>query len=189
MQPKHLDKILFALLLAMWVVVGLVVLQPSVEGASGVTHPRFETMSHGASPDCHDGILWIGYAMGILIIAIFTTLILFGARHRASGTVRGLAWPAFGVAAGYVGLWTWLVLSYRDYAAASDPELVLAFPVPSAILIYVLWPFPALFSVLFVLGFKRWVLPDEDYDRFQQIVAARQKRLAEEAAGEAGGEG
>ncbi len=165
-----LDKILFAIVLATCAVVVALMLTPQVAGQTGVAHPSFETMRHGGDgAERHAGVLYLGWAFGMLTILSFVALIAFGARK--AGGLRGLGWPLICGGTAYVGLWTWLVVAYRDYASEASPSLVAAFPLPTAIMMYALWPVPVVFSVLFVVGFNSWVYSEEDLEEYQRLLA------------------
>ena len=169
-----LDKVVFALVLALWAVVILILLAPETANTSGTAHPTYETLRVGGDASRHGGVLALGWAFGTLIIGVFVALMAFGAQQ--AGRERGATLPLFATGAAVVGLWTWLVLAYRSGAGQTDPDLFLAFPPAAAILIYALWPVPAFFAVLFVVGFKRWVLSDEDHEAFEKMLPPREPR-------------
>jgi len=165
-----LDKILFAIVLALCAVVVALMLTPQVEGQTGTAHPSFETMRHGgAGAERHARVLWLGWGFGALSILSFVALIAFGARK--AGGLRGLGWPLICGLAVYLGLWTWLVVAYRDYVSEAAHPLVAAFPLPTAIMLYALWPVPALFGVYFVAGFDAWIYSEDDLEEYRRLLA------------------
>jgi hypothetical protein len=167
-----LERILFGLVLAIWAVVLVAMLIPEPEHARGMVHPSFATMKHGGSGvERHAGVLWLGGAFGGLAIATFVTLMAFGSRRGDS--LRGLGPRLVLGLAAYLGAWSWLVLAYRDYLTEPTHRLILGFPAPTAIMLYVLWPVSVVFNVLFVVGFKRWVFSDEDRERYERLVAEK----------------
>jgi hypothetical protein len=166
-----LDKILFVIVLAMCAVVVALMLTPQVEGQTRVAHPSFQTMRHGgAGAERHAAVLWLGWGFGALSILSFVALAAFGARK--AGSLRGLGWPLICGVGAYLGLWTWLVVAYRDYASEVAPPLVAAFPLPTAIMMYLLWPVPAVFSVFFVAGFGAWVYSEDDLDEYRRLLSS-----------------
>lgn len=164
-----LDKVVFALVLALWVVVILIMMTPEAENVSGMAHPQFDTMRAGGDAARHDGTLWLGWAFGSLIIGIFVALMSMGAQK--AGQERGATIPIFATGIFVVGLWSWMVRTYAATAGEASPDLVLSFPPATSILVYTLWPLPAIFGLLFVFGFKRWVLSDEDHEAFEKMMA------------------
>ncbi|MEE9219486.1 MAG: hypothetical protein V3U98_10520 [Acidobacteriota bacterium] len=179
--------VVFGLVLATLGVLGAAALVPEVGGGHSAAHPRFPSMAYGGSGfERHGGILWLGWAFGVFQILLYAALMAFGGSKR--GSLRGLGYPLLLSTAAYLAVWSWLVLSYRSYMSGAGRSLFLAFPAPTALLVYGLWPLTLLFTLCFVLGFKRWVLSDEDYAEYQRLLAARQRRLGG-GAGEAGGPG
>ncbi len=168
----QLDKILFASILLMCAAVALATLLPPAEGAGSGAHPELASMRHGGSGlERHGGRLWAGWLFGTAMILMFVALIAFGARRHARD-FRG--WLIGGTAL-VLAAWTWVIAAYRGYLADPDPELYLALPAPTAIMAYVFLPLTLIFILCFVLGFKRWVLSDEDLEQYQRLIEARRR--------------
>lgn len=169
-----LEKILFTLLIAMWIVTVITIQIPEVDGSRGTEHPTFANMSHGGSGiDRHAKVLWLNWAFGILTILILAVLIAFGARKKTA--LRGLERWLVMATIGCLFTWTWLVLSYRRYMTEDSHTLFVALPPPSAIMLYVLLPISVLFSIFYVVGFKRWILSDEDLADYEHLLARRKE--------------
>ncbi len=165
-----LERIVFALVLAISAVVLVTMLVPEGEHAQGLEHPSFATMRHGGSGVArHAGILWLGGAFGGLAITLFVALMAFGTRRGDS--LRGLGPKLILGLVAYLAAWSWLVFAYRGYMNEPDHSLVLGFPLPTAIMLFVLWPVSIVFNLVFVVGVKHWVLSDQDHERYQQLVA------------------
>ena len=62
------------------------------------------------------------------------------------------------------------------------------FPVPTALLLFVFWPFPAVFVALYLRHFDRQVLADGEFDAFVARLDALRDPPGE-AAGDGGGDG
>ncbi|MCZ6696403.1 MAG: hypothetical protein O7A63_07685 [Acidobacteria bacterium] len=170
-----LDRVPLALTLLMLVVIGFAAFVPEIPGVYGSPHPDFPGMLRGGpGPERHDGILWIGWLFGLLQIALFVTLMIIGARR--GGRPSGATVPLVFCGAIQAAVWTSIVLTYRGAMQDGAGAFILAFPIPSAILLYVLWPLMGLFTLCFVVGFRRWVLSDEDLAAFERLVAARARR-------------
>jgi hypothetical protein len=164
-----LDKILFGIILAICVLLGALMLVPDAPDDHGVTHPDFPSMLHGGSgPARHAHLLWYGWVFGVLQISFFASLMAFGARKGQS--LRRLGRPLlFGMAA-HMAVWTLCVIAYRQYLSEPSHTLVLGLPVPTAIMLYGMWFTPAIYTFLFVLGFKRWYLTDKDLADFERLM-------------------
>ena len=74
--------ILFAILLALCLVVGLAMTVAPGLGGSGVQHPEILSMERsGPAPTAPQG-LWIGWLLGVLQVAFFVACLAFGMRKR-----------------------------------------------------------------------------------------------------------
>jgi hypothetical protein len=170
-----LDRIPMVILILMWAVVVAVMLLPEADDAYGVVHPEFSTMKHGGSGvDRHAQVLWHGWAFGALVMLTAVSLMAFGVGRN--GRARGLG-PRLGVAATvYLAIFTCLVVAYSGYMNETTHRLYLGFPAPTAIMLFLFLPFSTVFNSLFVIGFKRWVLSDEDAAEYQRLVSDRRRR-------------
>lgn len=180
----RLDWLLFGLLLAMGIVLGIAVCIPPADNATGVKHPVYkDTMSQGGPPQRHERILVVGWLFGMIQIAFYASCLALGVGKRQS---RGRVRLALGVGfLLYAGVFSAMMLAYRESIEHPSSRLVLAFPPATAWLVYGLWAAPIFFVVLFVVGFRRWYVTEEDEQRFQQLVRevrSQQTQRHEEAA-------
>ena len=150
-------------------------LAPEPAAARGVDHPVHSSMKHGGSGEArHAGVLWLNWGFGVLSIIVFATLIAIGARKGLS--LRGLGpWLWLTTIACVLAL-TFVVLSYRSYMSETSHSLFLALPPPSAVMLYMLLPAAALLTLLYVIGFKKWILTEEDFETYESLLADRQRR-------------
>jgi hypothetical protein len=175
---KNLERTLLILIIILGIMSVVIMLQPEPEGAQGVDHPRISAMKHGGSGlDRHVRLLWLHWGFGVLTILVLVTLVALGARSRDK--LRGLGGWLLVSGAGYVAAWTWLTMTYKEYMYDSSGALFLAFPAPTAVMMYIFLPVSLIFNVLYVAGFKRWVLSDDDLAAYEELVAARQARLGD----------
>ncbi len=168
MDDMGLDKVLFAAVLALCAVVVLIAFLPDA-GVGGVAHPEHPTMRQGGTGERHLGMLWAGWLFGVAIFGVFASLIAFGARHR----IRDFRLWLVLTTAAVVGAWTWVIFAYRDYLGDPEPALYGALPAPTAVMIYLFWPLGGVFVLLFVLGFRRWVLSDDDFETYRRLLGDR----------------
>ena len=170
------DKTLFVLILAIAVIVTAIALSPALDGEGGSPHPSYASMRQGRAAEAISARhLALGWALGASVLAAVGTFVAFGARRR--GRLRGLGPPLAAATLACVGVWTWLVIAYRGFAAG-ETILWLGFPHPTALMLFVLWPLSATFAVLYSLGYERWVLTDEDRRRYEKLVAERPEAMA-----------
>jgi len=150
-------------------------LAPEPAAARGVDHPIHSNMKHGGSGEArHAGVLLLNWGFGVLSLLVFATLIAIGASKR--GSLRGLGPWLWLTTIGCVIAWTYLVLSYRQYMTEASHSLFLALPAPSAVMLYLFLPTAALLTLFYVIGFKRWILTDEDFATYEGLLAERQRR-------------
>lgn len=170
-----LDRLLFAAVLAMCAAVVLTALAPD-PGAGGAEHPEYPTMRHGGPGLLEGGerdrALWAGWLFGVTVLTVFGALIAFGTRRH----VRDLGWRLALAIAALIAAWTWVVVAYREYLDDPAPALYLSLPAPSAIMVYLFWPLTLAVVFLFVLGFRRWVLSDQDLEAYRRLLDARRQR-------------
>ena len=168
------DRIALALLVVM-ICVGGVLIAAAITGphpaATGSAHPSFASMLHGGPGQARvENVFWLGAAYGALALLFFALCFALGLRReRGLGRMRV---PLLAVAVLHQLCWLWLLESYASYSADPSPQTtVLGFPPPTAIMLYVLWPFPACFVALYVLCFDRLVFSADDQRRFDQLLA------------------
>ena len=133
---------------------------PEPVASHGLVHPELASMQRGGPGLERLGhALWLGFGLGLCEIALFVSLLGLGARGR--GGLRGLGRPLLAGGLAYAAVWTALVAAYPSYAAGSD-AVFLGFPLPTAWMLFALWPLPLVFVVLYVVGFDRWIAPQRD---------------------------
>jgi hypothetical protein len=166
---------LLILLVAMCLLALASMLAPEPAAAHGVDHPVHSHMKHGGSGEArHAGPLWLNWGFGVLSILVFATLIAIGASKGKS--LRGLGPWLWLTTIGCVLAWTYLVLSYRNYMTESSHSLFLALPLPSAVMLYLLLPTAAFLTLCYVVGFKRWILTEDDLATYESLLADRKRR-------------
>ncbi len=181
-RSSPLPIVLFGLLLALCLtlVLAVAVVEPPASGnpprpegsveavsASGAAHARFPSMDHGGSgPRRHGPVLVLGWAFGILQLALVVGCLALGVRR---GRMRARLVSGGLVLALIV---TMMVVSYRVYLDDPAAEF-LALPVPTAWFLYGFWPAQFLIVGLYVLRFDREIVTRRDLDRFREILARR----------------
>lgn len=163
------DRILFVVFLALGALVAaLIFAVPESPHESGSVHPRYPSMSYGGDSERHTGVRGWAYGFGTLSIVSFAVCIAFCVRRR--GTLRGLGPHLVWTTLVFLALWTLLVAADAGALGSEVRRPFLLFPLASSIMVYVLYPASALYSLLFVAGFRRWVLSDDDYRAYRTLV-------------------
>lgn len=165
-----LHWVLFGLLLALCLVVGIALFWEEPPDSQGYGHGELRTMRQGGTGERHAQVLWLGAAFGILQLLLFVACLGFGLRGaRGSSRAKRRALLLGGVL--YLAVFMVLVLTYQDYV--KDPtRLLVSLPPPTAVMLWVLWPFPLYFVLVYSLKFEDWVFREEDSRRFRELVDA-----------------
>ena len=165
-----------SLLLIIAVVVALL-FTPELGDVGGKPHGQFSTMASGGSASVrHANVLWLGGLFGAASLIFFVALMAFGARKGAS--LRGLGRPLAASLVVCLSFWVWLLVSYARTMDNGAVSFFLTLPEPSAIMLYGFFPVTILFNLLYVIGFKQWVLTEEDYQEYKRLITERRNRSA-----------
>ena len=69
-----------------------------------------------------------------------------------------------------LGAFTAVLFVYATNQSDPSPGLWLGFPPSTALMLFLLWPLPALFIIVYITMFDRWFLAPEDVERFDKLV-------------------
>lgn len=103
---------------------------------------------------------WLGFGILVWLILFLFAAIGYGAHSRRAGILSTLSGMFLLYSAFLIGI-TW------TFEPGSPPPLFLGLPVPTAFLVYGIWPFGVILGLLYALEFERSVLPE---DRLQQFL-------------------
>lgn len=162
--PESMRSYVFVFILILGILITLAIgllVDPS-EAASGVVHPDFGTMSQGGDAGRHEGRLVGGWLYGSLQIGLFVFLI---GLCVPSGRPRRWLIGASGCL--YLAVYLGLILSYGK--GVEDAPFILGFPLPTALLVFGMWPVSAVFAILYATQYAKWIYTPEDAKRFQAI--------------------
>lgn len=183
---------MFGLLLLQLLFVGAILTTKEVPGGHGKPHAKYQVMQQSAAGSVrhHPRVLWLGCALGVTSILFCVGCLAWGlqagdgaqsvdegqtAEQAKAGKKAAYKWPLIAGAVLYVALFLALIISYRSYAAGELQATFLAFPLPTAIMLYLIWPLPVIFVVLYIAEFDRVVLSAEKLKRFEQLVASHRQ--------------
>lgn len=171
---------LLAALVALWGVVLFAVVSPDDVYPGAVKHPQHKAM-HVAGPaaDFDGRILGAGTIAGVLIISIFLLCLLLGSGKNGATP----QFVALVVVAGslLIGVFVTMSSTIRDYLTSGSPEIVGGFPIPTAWMVIGISMTPMLFLLIYVAGFRRWVMTEDDRKQLETLVA--QQKAAREIDG------
>ena len=113
----------------------------------------------------------VGYLLGILIYLIISALIYIGVPRAKRDRKFTLAHAAATLVV--LGMWSFLMYLFRLYLHSGDPMIDLAFPLPTLVMLLGLWIAPMSFSLIYILGFRRWIFTREDEEIFRQLMESK----------------
>lgn len=170
-DSDSLHWVLFGILLAMCLVVGVALFWEEPPGSQGYAHEELRTMQQGGGGERHSQVLWLGVAFGVLQVLFFVACLGFGLRGiRGSSQAKRKTLLVGGVF--YLAIFIGLIFFYQDYLKDST-RLLVSLPPPTAIMLWVLWPFPLYFVFVYSLKFEDWVFRKEDSQRFRELINNR----------------
>lgn len=169
---------LLGLLLGITIILSITFLSPEPVASHGTPHAEFDGMKVG-----NDGALrikgievyyFLFYASTILICIV---LMILGVSPRYR---RKKFWMWIGGVTILV-LFSWwkLYTTYMEFLATGETQLFLGFPTPTAWMIYGLWGTASIFSIMYFVGFRKFIFTYEDEAELKEIVEAYAKEESE----------
>ena len=174
-MPRVAIRLLLGLSAALMGVMVASRLLPTATQPMARPHPEAPSLlqSTGGLADQPEA-LWLGYAVGLLVLAVMAVCVWIGLRKKETGTPL-TRWMMIGFA-GYALVFTGLTLTYARYTGAPETPFFGGFPLPTAWMIYGMWFFPLILVGLYMLLFDRWVLTEADQTRFRELVEENRRQ-------------
>ena len=146
--------------------------------ATGMVHPDFPSMQRGGeSQSSLPGPRLLSSLFGLLVIGLFALSMAAG--YRRKERLGGVKYWLLAGFAGYVMVYSGMVVSYWKYIEQQTQTVYLGgVPAPTAWMLYGMWLFPFLFTILYSCNFDRWVITPEDLERFRQLVEENRSNSA-----------
>lgn len=167
-----LPALLFALALAIAVVVAVAIWSGSDAPPQATAHPDHPTLLRAA-----DGALRVapvaglGAAFGALQIAFFGACFALGVRRR--GRLGPIARPLWIGLLLYEAGFALLLWAYWRFLADPTAPLLGSFPLPTAVMLYALWPLPVFFCWIYLRHFDGWLVDEAEIERVLALAPAR----------------
>lgn len=167
-QSRMIFKIAFgSILLLLGTFLYIIVL--SEPPAVDPIHPEYKTMLLGSS-EMNTSIRHPAEILGVLIFIVLSLACLIGLRKtskRKNWRIRQIAVP---ICLGFVAIIIFLMASYWRSLSAEKPTYFLGFPTASAWMLYGVFLFPLLLTLLYTLNFDEWILSDAELEEFRQLI-------------------
>lgn len=168
-----IPAILLATLAALWGVLLYAVFSPDEQYPGAATHPEQSEMHVAGAAAAFDAEMIVpGAIAGVLVITVYLLCLLLGAgKNGASRTFVGVVAASSCLV---IGSFLAMAFSFGDYVRNPSPSLVGGFPIPTAWMVFGVWMSPVVFLAVYVAGFRRWVMTDDDRKRLDALIAAGQ---------------
>lgn len=166
--------ILFCLLLCCGLLVAIA-LAPEVSGALGIAHPRISPMRAGG-----DGALRLAeiglyaFAFHCLVLCCVVSFFALGVSQRRYDT-RLYIWLAV-ILIINLAVWYLTYSSHQHYLRTGSTAFFLAFPIPTAWMLYGMGFCGAVFIAFYSIGFKKYVYNEEDAKTLAELVKEQQQQ-------------
>ena len=168
-----------ALLLAIAAITGFVLLSDPAPNAAGMAHDSIQGMSVGGDGTARLAPIGLApYYFQVCVILLVGVMLYMGiAAHRRTGVVKlGLA--AITLLALLV--WSELYASYLSFLKTGETEIIFGFPVATNWMLWGVWLSMVAFTLFYVIGFRHFILPKEDEEAFEALVAEMQAEKIQE---------
>jgi len=169
-----LHWILFGLLLAMCVVVGIFFVLDEVPlgQTAGYAHAQFPGIDQGGPGLIrHASIIWLAWGFAVLQTVFLIVCLAFGVPHGERRQRLKVPLVIAGVL--LICIVTMMFVSYQQFMTEDTHSLFFSFPVTTAWYLYGFWPFQFFFVLLYVVVFHRTIVTDDDLAKFQKLLATK----------------
>ena len=147
-----------------------------IPGEQGMSHPAYPENTMMQTPEDSEPHPWLVFmtgAFGFLTALFAGVSLLLGLKpHHRSGPVGRWLVLATVVYATLLGL----VVAIDWYTSADGMNSIFGFPISTAMMLFVLGPFPFVFVSLYAINFPNWIMSPEDEQDFHKLVAKRRQQ-------------
>jgi len=164
--------VLLGLLVFMLGLSALILSIPEPINGHGMAHLTVDGMRQvGDLRQQSDPVFGAGYLLGILIYLVISVLVYLGVQPAKRDGKLVLAHTAATLLV--LGVWSLLMYLFRQYLLTGDPMIVFGFPLPTLVMLLGVWIAPMSFSLIYILGFRRWVFTAEDEKTFRELLESK----------------
>ena len=164
--------VLLGLLVFMLGLSALILSIPEPINSHGMAHHAVDGMRQvGDIRQQTDPVFGTGYLLGILIYLVISVLVYLGVQPAKRDGKLVLAHTAATLTV--LGVWSLLMYLFRQYLLTGDPMIVFGFPLPTLVMLLGVWIAPMSFSLIYILGFRRWVFTPEDEKTFRELLESK----------------
>ena len=172
-NPMRPIPVLLGLLAGLLALCALIFSTPEPVNGHGMAHHAVDGMRQaGDARQQSEPVFRAGYLLGVLIYLIISALVYIGVPQAKRDRKLRLAHSAATLTV--LGMWSLLMYLFRQYLLTGDPTIVFGFPLPTLVMLLGVWIAPMSFSLIYILGFRRWVFTPEDEKTFRELLESKQ---------------
>ena len=142
--------------------------RPELAYSQGAEHGAFSTMKQGVDHTRHNqGSLAItGWINGTAQTILFTVIMILGLKNNRESRNH---WTKIIVAAGVIYAVVYSALMYSYSVGDLETKWPLGLTRSAFLMIFGMWVSAFLFTVFYVVFFKKWIYNDEDAKKFEEL--------------------
>lgn len=168
----------FVMLLVLCVIIAALFCIGEVPGGLSLKHPDHVDMLQGRPGiETQLNIKWLGWAFGVMQFCFFICLLALCLNKQ--GRLKILKKPLFACTLLCITAFCLMMTAYWAFAQEGSGSLFGSFPLPTALMLYALWPMQILFVVIYVIYYDKAIFTTEDEEKFQELLRS-QREYSEE---------
>lgn len=135
----------------------------------GTIHTELSSMSSGGDGNWIINRMSFSLLFGLLSFIALLFCLFIGVRNRIN---RRSTYILITACIPFLVTLSLIFYTYQDYIQSDELVLYNGFPLPTILLIYGIWFYPIVFTLLYVINFKKWVISSEEIERFKRTLSS-----------------
>ena len=169
-----LSWLIFGILLVLCAIIVALFCIGQVPGGLSFKHPEYVDILQGRSgTETQSHIKWLGWAFGMLQFCFFTSLLALCLNKQ--GRLKILKKPLLTGMILCMTAFCLMTAAYWIFARQGGGSLFGSFPLPTALMLYALWPMQILFVIIYVTYYDKAVFTAKDNEKFQALVRSHRE--------------
>lgn len=170
--------VVLALLLVLALFLGISLLKPMPVSPSGTSHSEISGMRIGGDGAARiRGFETTSFVLFAATFILFSVLVITGVSKR-NRSASFWFWLVM-ITGAILFVWYRVFDSYTDYLSTGELRFFFGFPEPTAWMIFGLWGGGALFALVYVIGFRRFIYTKRDEEILEDIIEEYTKEAEE----------
>ncbi len=170
--------LVFGMLLVLCAIIIVLFCIGEAPGSLSIEHPDHPSMQQGRpGTETQSHVKWLGWFFGVLQLCFAACLI--GLCLNKQGRLKTFKTPLLICTLLCIAAFVSMMAAYIGYARQGSGPLFGSFPLPTALMLYALWPMPFLFTFIYVKYYDKAIFTAEDDEKFQALVKSRHENTEE----------